>query len=80
MDFGFTTSKVKVTSVTFIKWVVMFFSLIILITICHRAFIFHMLISLGANMICIDFGFNRSKAEVTRVFLSKMVSANFLDN
>ena len=41
------------------KW----FPLIILRTIYHKAFIFYMLISLGKDMTCIDFGFTRSRSQ-----------------
>ena len=45
-DFGFTWSKVKVTRVTNKIW----FPLIILRTICHIAFIIHMLIGIYGDM------------------------------
>ena len=54
IDFGFTRSKVKVTSETFVKKINCFLR-IILRTNYHRAFIFYMLIGLGKNMTCIDF-------------------------
>ena len=47
------------------------FSLIILRTINHRAFIFHMLIGLMKDMTPVDFVFTRSKVKVTRVTLKK---------
>jgi len=42
--FGFTRSKGKVTRVTFVKLCKHGFMLIILRTVCHKAFTFHMLI------------------------------------
>jgi len=40
-------------------------------TIYHRAFKFNMLISLGDDTTCIDFGFTRSNVKVTGVILVK---------
>jgi len=45
------------------------FQIIILNIFYHRAFIFHMLIGLGEDKYPIDFGFTRSKVEVTRYTL-----------
>jgi len=42
------------------------FSLIILITVYHRAFIFYMQIGLGEGLTPIDFVFFRSKVKVAR--------------
>jgi len=52
INFRFTRSKVKVTRVTFEKKLIMF-PLIILRTVCHKAFIFNMLIGRGVCMTCI---------------------------
>ena len=64
MVFVFFRSKVRVTKVTFVKkW----FFLIFLRTIYHRAFIYNVLIGLSEDKTPIDFGFTRSKGNVTRV-------------
>jgi len=65
-DFEFTRSKGKVTRVAFAKkcrqsW----FLLIILRTVYHRAFIFHVMIGLGEITIPYVFNFTRSKVKVT---------------
>ena len=62
-DFGFTRLKVKVTNVTR-KNMYICFLLIILRTIYHIAFIFHMLIVLDRDMTHINIEFIRSKIKV----------------
>jgi len=64
LDFRFTRSKVKVTMMLYWK---MWFPLIFLRAIYHRAIIFHMLINLGEKMAPVDFGFTRLKDKVTRI-------------
>jgi len=39
-----------------------------------------MLIGLGENMTCINFGLTRSEVKVTRVLFAKNISAHFLKN
>jgi len=58
------------------------FSLIILGTFYHSAFIFYMQIGIGENKNPIDFGFTRSKVEVTRVTFIKIIvfSAHYVKN
>jgi len=80
IDFLFTRSKVKVTSVFFVK---QWFPLIILINIYHRAIIFHMLIGLSDAMTPYDFGFTGLKVKVTMVPCKKyvhMLSDHYLEN
>jgi len=62
-DFEFTRSKSKVTRFTFVKKNMLTWFLL-LKTVYHRAFIFHMLIGLGENMISDVFKFTRSKVKV----------------
>ena len=64
IDFRFTGSKVKVTRITCYT-MYKEFSLIILRTIYHRAFIVHVLIGLGGDMTFDDF--IKSKVKVTMV-------------
>jgi len=62
IDTELIRSKVKVRRITFVKkW----FLLIILRTVYHRAFIFHMLIGLGEDMSPDVFMFTRSNVKVT---------------
>jgi len=69
-DFGFIRLKVKVTNVTR-KSMYICFLLIILRTICHIAFIFHMLIVLDRDMTHIDIEFIRSKIKVKIIIFVK---------
>jgi len=55
------------------------FPFIILQTIFHRAFIFHMLFGLVEDMTTIDFRYTRSKAKVTRVLFVKQWFAHYLE-
>ena len=52
--------------------------LIILRTVYHRAFIFHMFIGLGKDMTSIDFGFTWSKVRITTVLFENDLRSFFL--
>ena len=68
IDFWFTRSKFKVTSVIFVK---KRFWLILLETIYYRAIIFYMLICLNEDMTSVDFEFTRLNVKVTRITCKK---------
>jgi len=66
LDFGFTRIKVKVTRVN-CKEIYTWFLLIILRTIYHIAFIFHMLIGLDRDMTHFDIGVIRPTVKVRMI-------------
>jgi len=56
------------------------FYLIMLRTVYHRGFTFHMFIGLVEGLTSMDFVFFRSKIKFTKVNFKKMVGAHFLEN
>jgi len=66
IDIGVIRSKVKVRRNTFVKY---WFSLIIMRTVYHRGFIFHMRIGLGKGLTSINFVFFRSRSRSPRSLL-----------
>ena len=69
--FRFTRLKVKGTRITF-KNMYTWFLFVILRTIYHKAFIFHMLIGLDRDLTHIDIGVIRSKVKVRRITFVKI--------